>query len=171
MSTPTVRIAVDPGRSGGIACKYPGGAVVLHSMPDTESEVAMLLQSIVDASCVEGWACEAVIERVGGFVGRGQPGSSMFVFGRGVGVIIGLLLAHEISFTEVTPQRWQKIVGAGTKGGRSTAQWKRHLLDLGRKRHPRVAGLNLKTADALLLLDATEPSLSPTACAAGVSHQ
>ena len=171
MSTPTVRIAIDPGKAGGIACKYPGGAVVLYSMPDTESGVAMLLLSIVDAARVEGWACEAVIERVVGFVGRGQPGSAMFTFGRGVGVLVGLLMAHRVPFREVTPQSWLKAIGAGTTNGRTKGEWKRCLLDLSRKRHPGVAGLTLKTCDALLLLTATEPSLSPVACAVGISHQ
>jgi len=89
---------------------------------------------------------------VGGFVGKGQPGSSMFTFGRGVGVLVGLLLAMKVPFREVSPQSWQKLVGAGTSSGRSKAQWKRHLLDLARKRLPEADGLTLATCDAALLL-------------------
>lgn len=171
MSTPTVRIAIDPGKAGGIAVRYPAGGLALYAMPTTESDVAALLLEILTAVRVEGWAIEAVLERVGGFVGCGQPGSAMFTFGRGVGILVGLLMAHRVPFREVRPQDWQKAIGAGTTNGRTKGEWKRCLLDLSRKRHPGVAGLTLKTCDALLLLTATEPSLSPVACAVGISHQ
>jgi hypothetical protein len=82
----------------------------------------------------------------------------MFTFGRGVGVIVGLLMAYQIPFREVRPQDWQKAVGAGTTNGRSKAQWKRHLCDLAKKRFPQVKGITLKTADALLMLAAMEDS-------------
>lgn len=145
-------LAIDPGKSGGFAMRYPNGAVVVYSMPDSESDVDGLIESVQRAADIEGYVVECVLERVGGFTGKGQPGSAMFTFGRGVGVIVGLLLAYKIPFREVTPQAWQKAVGAGTKNGRSQTQWKRHLLDMAKKRFPVVTGVTLKTADALLML-------------------
>lgn len=167
MSEQPIRLAIDPGKAGGLALRYPDGATVLHPMPDTESGVALLLLELLAAARLEGWRMEAVVERVGGFAGKRQPGAAMFTFGRGVGVLVGLLLAHRIPFSEVRPQEWQKAIGAGTSNGRGKTEWKRHLLDLALKRHPTVAGLTLKTCDALLLLDATAPTLSPTAGAVG----
>ena len=151
-----VKIAIDPGKSGGIAIRYADGRVALHAMPDTETELMETLKSEAMNAYSEGCKPECVLERVGGFAGKGQPGSAMFTFGRGVGVIVGLLLAYQIPFREVRPQDWQKAVGAGTTSGRSKAQWKRHLCDLARKRFPTTKGITLKTCDALLMLAAME---------------
>lgn len=149
-----VLLAIDPGKSGGMAVMYPGGKVVTHSMPDTEAELHIDLLAILHHAEYEKLNLQCVIERVGGFCGKGQPGSAMFTFGRGVGVIVGLLLGLGISFREVTPQAWQKLVGAGTsKGFASKTAWKRHLLDMARKRYPGTTGLTLKTADAALMLE------------------
>ena len=94
---------------------------------------------------------QVIVEKVGGYVGKGQPGSSMFKFGRGVGVIIGALIAYRIPFREVTPQEWQKAAGTGTANGRNPAQWKRHLRELARQRYPQLQP-TLSTSDALLML-------------------
>ena len=93
-----------------------------------------------------------IMEKVGGYVGKGQPGSSMFRFGRGTGIIAGTLMTLRVPFKEVTPQQWQKKAGAGTAGNRSKADWKRHLRDLAKKRHPHL-NPTLSTADALLMLE------------------
>jgi hypothetical protein len=50
----------------------------------------------------------AVIEKVGGYTGEGQPGSRMFNFGKNYGSLLMALTAAEISFEEVAPQRWQQ---------------------------------------------------------------
>jgi hypothetical protein len=131
-------IAIDPGASGGIAVEWPDGSREFHAMPDNEANVWRLISELklqantgydsVGASCC--------LEKVGGFCGKGQPGSAMFKFGRGVGVVVGVLLAAEIPFKEVTPQAWQKHVGAGTTGKRTKTQWKKHLQDMAQKRNP-----------------------------------
>lgn len=146
-------ISIDPGKSGGIAVMWPGGRIFTYSMPESESCLHEQLLSVVTQAENEDWTVQAVLERVGGYIGKGQPGSSAFVFGRGVGVVVGLLLGLGISFREVTPQSWQKLVGAGTTNGRTKTQWKRHLVDLAKKRHPDVTGITLKTADAVLMLE------------------
>lgn len=149
----TVIIAIDPGKTGGVAVLYPNQKIVLHAMPPTESDVVALLREIQAAANVEGHLLELHIEKVSGFAGKGQPGSSMFVFGRGVGVIVGVAIAFGIPFFEVTPQTWMRALGLGTKGKRTKIQWKWHLIDQARKRHPALAGINAKSSDALLLLD------------------
>ena len=166
MSNPPQQIllAIDPGKSGGFAARYPDGRFVLEAMPVTETEVCALLAQWCREAALEGVQMEALLERVGGFVGKRQPGAAMFTFGRGVGVLVGLLMALRIPFREVTPQAWQKAVGAGTSAGRSKAQWKRHLLDLARKHHPDAKGLTLRTCDALLIAEsAGRPPISPPA--------
>lgn len=149
-----VTMAIDPGKSGGIAILFPVNRTLLSAMPETESELQEVIANYANVCAAEDVDLVSVLEKVGGFTGKGQPGSAMFTFGRGVGVIVGILMSYKIPFREVRPQDWQKKVGAGTTNGRTRAQWKRHLLDLARKRHPDVKGLTLKTCDALLMLDA-----------------
>lgn len=160
----TILIAVDPGKSGGIAIRSTLGHIRVFPMPDTESGVAELMEDAVCGKELEGWSVRVVIERVGGFVRRngengedgegGQPGSRMFVFGRGVGVIVGWCLGRKIPFIELPPSRWTGALGLGTsKSHAGKTAWKRHLLDQARKRHPHVSGITLRTCDALHILD------------------
>ena len=145
-------IAIDPGASGGIAIEHNDGKRHFEPMPETETEIHQILSEVLAASLREHVGAYAVLEQVGGFTGEGQPGSAMFRFGRGVGVIVGLLVAMGIPFIEVRPQAWQSAIGTGTRGTRSKPEWKRHLKDLAQKRNP-GAKITLKTADAALMLD------------------
>lgn len=52
----------------------------------------------------------AILEKVGAMPSQGV--SSMFQFGRGVGMYEGVLAALQVPITYVTPQTWQKAVGA-----------------------------------------------------------
>ena len=63
----------------------------------------------------------AIIERVGAM--RGQGTSSMFSFGRSVGMVEGVLAGLMIPVDYVTPQRWQKSIGVrdGKDGSREIA--------------------------------------------------
>lgn len=140
-------IAIDPGASGGIAVEWYDGKRVFYSAPDSETEWLELMTGLKSE-----FRMEACLEKVGGFVGKKQPGSTMFTFGRGVGVIVGILMALGIPFREVRPQEWQKAVGAGTTNGRTKGEWKRHLRDLAQKRNPGHK-ITLSTADAALMLD------------------
>lgn len=142
-------MAIDPGASGGLAvCNCKGENYYCCPFPDTESEIVELIRY-----CNKYYGTKsACIEKVGGFIGKAQPGSAMFKFGRNVGFLVGVLTSHQIPFYEVPPQTWQKAVGAGTRGERTKTQWKRHLLDLAKKRHPKL-NVTLATADAVLMLD------------------
>ena len=145
-------IAIDPGASGGIAVECPDGKRMTFAMPDTETELLEVIGDMNSLAANFDSTLEACLEKVGGFVGKGQPGSTMFTFGRGVGVIVGILMALGIPFREVRPQEWQKAVGAGTTNGRTKGEWKRHLRDLAQKRNPGHK-ITLSTADAALMLD------------------
>lgn len=107
-------LGIDPGLDGGLALLSPDG-LLLEVMPTFGSG-----QREVDAAKVaellRGWSpTHAMLEKVGSRPGQGV--CSMFTFGCGVGVIKGVLGALGISFTEVTPQTWQKTVCKGLAGG------------------------------------------------------
>jgi len=147
-------LGIDPGKSGGIVVKYPDGQFASYKMGETETVIVECLEDAIKLCNIENWKLTAAIERVGGYIGKGQPGSSMFSFGRNVGVLIGAMIALGIPFTEVTPQTWMKWAGAGTKKstGLTGTKWKGHLADLARKRCPTVMFSN-QCADAVLITE------------------
>jgi crossover junction endodeoxyribonuclease RuvC len=146
-----VILAVDPGASGGLAWCDPQGRVVCDPMPDTDGELLAYLENIVTAA--DGAEhVTAHVERVGGFVGKAQPGSAMFRFGRGYGFLLGCLLALRVRTELVTPQRWQKALCCGTAAGLSRGDWKRKLRSQAERLFP-AQRVTLATADALLLLE------------------
>ena len=120
-------LGIDPGLSGAIAFYDTSNeSVVVIDMPTIEvtrngknkREVSPAL--IADAVAGKG-IVQAFVERVSAMPGQGV--SSMFSFGRSVGVIEGVLAAYEIPVTLVTPQAWMKAMGvrAGKDGSRERA--------------------------------------------------
>lgn len=117
-------IGIDPGASGGIAFfSMQRGLLSIFDMPTVEvkrggknkREVsAAMLNAIIGARDIDA----AFVEKVGAMPGQGV--SSMFQFGRSVGMIEGVLSALEIPTNYVTPQSWQKAVGA--RGGKDASR-------------------------------------------------
>jgi hypothetical protein len=146
-------IAIDPGASGGITASYPDGKSVAHPMPDTEADVVEHIRCAQLAHEVERGNLVAYVERVGGFIGKRQPGSAMFKFGFNAGVIEGALRALGIRTIYVRPQEWQKHFGLGTaRACVSKSEWKRKLKAEAQRRFPQLK-VTLATADALLILE------------------
>jgi hypothetical protein len=146
-------IAIDPGKEGGIVVwsKDKGKLLAVQHMPETPRDLLLFLSKFQKNSI-------CYLEKVGGLPGMG--GSAMFNFGKGFGHIEMALIARNIPITEVTPQKWQKAMQLGTKGGKSTNEWKTKLKEVAQRIFPKVEtefGLKtkkdwLRVADALLIL-------------------
>ena len=146
-------IAIDPGKEGGIAVFSLDSdkLIALVHMPETPRDLLLFLSK---------WQKNSVcyLEKVGGLPGMG--GSAMFNFGKGFGHIEMALIARNIPIIEVTPQKWQKHLQLGTKGSKSTNEWKTKLKEVAQRLYPKVeTDFSLKTkkdwlrvADALLIL-------------------
>lgn len=145
------QFAVDPGKQGGIAVRYPCDNVLAFRMPDTEGDVRDLFVRLYNPDN----PTIAYVEKVGGYIGgAGAPGSAMFNFGRNFGFILGTLAGLYIRTELITPQQWQKRLGLGTSKGMTPVQWKNKLKEEAQRRFPDIK-VTLKTADALLILEAT----------------
>ncbi|MEI8375279.1 MAG: hypothetical protein WCJ35_20855 [Planctomycetota bacterium] len=140
-------IAIDPGKSGGIAWTMQDSLTNGCPMPETEGDVLDRLRELaIDHHT-------AYVEEVGGYCGAGQPGSAMFTFGRGFGFILGCLMSMGVSVVLVKPQKWQKHFSLGTaREAGSKTDWKNKLKAEAQRRYPTL-DVTLKTADALLILD------------------
>lgn len=146
-------IAIDPGASGGIATLFPDGKVFALPMPETQGDILETLRDIFTNGSLEGSEVIAVLEQVGGFCGKGQPGSAAFKFGEGFGFIKGVIQAIGVRLEMVRPQAWQKSFSLGTAAGcASRTIWKNKLKAEAQRLFPSEK-VTLKTADALLILE------------------
>lgn len=146
------QFAIDPGKSGGIAVRYPGDNVQAYKMPATEGDLRDLFVRLYNPDN----ATVAYVEKVGGYIGGpGAPGSAMFNFGRNHGFTLGLLSALYIRTELITPQQWQKRLSLGTSKGMKPTEWKNKLKAEAQRRFPELT-VTLYTADALLILEATK---------------
>jgi crossover junction endodeoxyribonuclease RuvC len=142
-------IGIDPGLSGGLAYQVDSQPAQAVKMPPTEGDLVELLREIV----AEGTEVVAFVEEVGGYVGKAQPGSSAFKFGRNFGFILGVLQALKVRVELVRPQKWQKALSLGfPRGCASKTEWKNKLKASAQRLFPNIR-LSLATADALLILD------------------
>jgi hypothetical protein len=138
-----IKIGIDPGVNGAMAVCWPDGKITVHPFI-TESDMVEEISAIADLDAKVYCTLERVRSR------PGQGVASTFKFGANYGFWRGLLQAHGFVFREVTPQQWQS--GLGIKKGISKTEHKNALKQLACERHPEIK-VNLKTADALLILE------------------
>lgn len=117
-------IGIDPGASGAIAFfDMAEGELEIVDMPTVDIERGGKAKREISphllAKALDEWTpAVAWLEKVGAMPGQGV--SSMFQFGRSVGMVEGALAGLSISVNYVTPQRWQKAVGV--RGGKDGAR-------------------------------------------------
>jgi len=141
-------MGIDPGKNGAVVWRSEGGPVVVKRMPATEGDCVDALRSAMASCCSYGKPSTCYIEKVGGFVkGKSAPGSAMFHFGHGRGVLVGALMTLGFRVIEVTPQKWQGWLGIGKVAGD-----KHKLKAEAQRRFPEVE-VTLVNADALLIFD------------------
>lgn len=100
-------LGVDPGLSGGLALLRDGSVAALHVMPVADGEV----DGRGLAALLWPWwpgVDLAVVENVHAMPGQGV--TSMFCFGRGLGVVLGVLAALGTRVVMPSPQRWKRAV-------------------------------------------------------------
>lgn len=132
-------IGVDPGLSGGIAVLHHSGSVeVIAKMPETERDIFELFRAHSALS-------RGMLEFVRSMPDQGHTGA--FTFGRGYGGLRMAMVAADIPFDEVTPQKWQQAMGCRTKGDKNIS--KRRAQEL----FPSVPKMTHAIADALLIAE------------------
>lgn len=120
-------LGIDPGASGALAFFDPdAGTLDVIDMPTVEikrnAKAKREISPQMLAALIRARAPHlAIVERVGAMPGQGV--SSMFQFGRGVGMIEGVLAALQIQTDYTSPQAWQKAVAlrGGKDGARARA--------------------------------------------------
>ncbi len=162
----TLTLAIDPGKSGGIAYMSDNRPPQAVPMPPTEGDLVVFLRDLTAGAK----DAIAFVEQVSGFVGVAQPGSSAFKFGRNFGFILGVLQTLGVRVELVRPQKWQKSLGLGSATGcASKTEWKNKLKGAAQRLYPNLKP-TLATSDALLILDYARRT-APTSAARGEGIQ
>jgi len=137
-------LGVDPGMVGGLAVLC-GTRVAYTPMPRTDQDIIDWLES-------NTWLTEkynyGVIEQVHSFPGQGV--ASTFKFGMSYGALRMCLIALQIPYETVSPQKWQKAVGLSTRKKEGRTEHKNRLKARAQELFPKEK-ITLATADALLL--------------------
>ncbi len=121
-------IGIDPGLNGAIAT-LDTAFLAVKGMPVHHITRNKKNKRDIDAVTLAGDLLVAVgpgpahvfIEQVGAMPGQGV--SSVFAFGKGYGIVIGIIAALRVPVTFVPPQTWKKALGvpAGKDGARARA--------------------------------------------------
>jgi len=120
-------LGIDPGASGALAFfNVLHGNLTIVDMPTVEMMRGGKAKREISAAMLAGVIRShgvqvGVIEKVGAMPGQGV--SSMFQFGRSVGMVEGVLAGLKIETHYLTPQAWQKAIGlrGGKDGARARA--------------------------------------------------
>ncbi|SRR6266566_4275331 len=147
-------LGIDPGVSGGLAALTEDRELLVREMPDSEHDLWNWLNEYA-AWPEDGndFRTIATIEQVHAFPKQGV--TSMFTFGRSYGLLRGMLVAASISFSEVTPRKWQKYLDISPKRqAESKPDFKRRLRNHAQRLFPRYSNvITAKVADAVLLAE------------------
>lgn len=115
MTAQRVVVGIDPGKAGGIAViGAEAGVLAVHKMPDTPQDLARLFAPIV---ADDNFNLTVLVERVHSSPQMGV--ASAFTFGRGYGVIQGVLAGLKLRYDLVEPKRWQLALGCMSGGDKN----------------------------------------------------
>jgi crossover junction endodeoxyribonuclease RuvC len=133
-------LGIDPGKTGGATLLDDKGDIVvkLAFTNKTDHDISEWIQEQTKDRKVI-----AYIERVGSMPKQGR--TSIFTFGRGYGVLIGLLTGLKVSFDLVSPGVWQRRLGCLTHGDKNVTKTRAQRM------YPNETKITHATADSILI--------------------
>lgn len=111
-------IGIDPGLSGGLAITNKTGTIAVFPMPvlDIGGKKEINIKSLSNWFKSNAYGCKMVGVEIQHAMPK-QGVTSMFKIGKGYGIIIGILNALDIPFTEIRANEWQKEMFKGQPKG------------------------------------------------------
>ncbi len=112
-------VGIDPGQKGGIAHYFDHKRAFGYEaipMPVTPRQTFLYLKNLKE-EC--GGHMRVYIEKCHSMPKQGV--ASTFAFGKGIGILHGILTALEAEINEIPPQTWKKSVLAGTDKSKEAA--------------------------------------------------
>ena len=121
----TVYIGIDPGFKGAVAILRNDDFIEVIDAPVLtigKSKREHNIPAMVDILAGYTKTGVVAIEKVHSMPRQGV--ASVFTFGKGFGIWLGILSALGIPFEEVTPQRWQGVMMDGMQRGKDANRLK-----------------------------------------------
>lgn len=117
----TMVLGIDPGLSGALAFIGPDG-LVIHDTPTLTAGKRREIDEIELARLIDaaGRIDAAFVELVGSRPGEGAQ--MAFAFGRGYGLVRGILRANFVPITDVSPVKWQRAMGIAAGAGKDASR-------------------------------------------------
>ena len=141
-------IAIDPGISGGFACRDDAGHIWIENMPDSMTSIVDRLQELYRE--LSATVIPIVYLEKAGTHRKGNNASASCKFARHCGWLEATLYATGFSVIQVAPGIWQRMFGNLPK---EYMPKKRAIREEVKRRYPKLKDkVTLKTADALGLL-------------------
>jgi len=118
-------MSIDPGLSGALAVFIDDVLIDVVDMPTHELSRNGKAKRQIAAADLAGIFTQhdprhVIVEKVSAMPGQGV--TSMFSFGRSLGIIEGIIAAYNIPVTYVTPGVWTKGIGRGAGKDASRAR-------------------------------------------------
>ena len=117
-------MSCDPGLGGALAVVSEEGIVDCVDMPVLTTKAKREIDEVELARLIDAWVGKdvqtAVLEKVGVRPGEGSVGA--FTFGRGYGLIRGMLRAHFVRIVDITPQQWKAKAGIKAGAGKDASR-------------------------------------------------
>lgn len=120
MSDIICSIGIDPGKTGALCALYHKDSIIqdfqffLWPKSDNVRDVVFLFHELQK---IKHHRMSICMEKVHSIKGNGA--SSMFSFGKNVGLWEGIMTALDLCFYQVTPQEWMKDHGLAQKKGKT----------------------------------------------------
>tara|TARA_Y100000031_G_scaffold156848_1_gene213542 strand:+ start:369 stop:866 length:498 start_codon:yes stop_codon:yes gene_type:complete len=140
-------VAIDPGKSGGVAVvHYDNSRIlssVLYNCPDSTKDMANIIRSVENSCIIDDKKLSIVIEHVWSFPTDAR--SSAFKFGTNYGMWLGIIGAFRFECEKISPQKWMKMYAPLPK---NKQERKKKLKEIAKEINDKTT---LKTCDALLI--------------------
>lgn len=133
-------IGIDPGANGAAVLMAPDGRLIdtCKFGDSTPHDIGIALEEYLQI----GENVKAYIENVHSMPKQGV--ASSFKFGRGFGMLEGILIGLKIPYMFVSPQKWQTEMGCLSKGDKNITK------AAAQRRYP-AEKITHATADAILI--------------------
>ena len=142
-------VAIDPGKSGGVAVVHYDNSHILSSVlyncPDSTKDMANIIRSVENSCIIDDKKLSIVIEHVWSFPTDAR--SSAFKFGTNYGMWLGILATNNITPIKVSPFKWMQEFAPLPKIKKERKQM---LKQIAQEMFPDIR-VTLNTADAILI--------------------
>lgn len=121
-------------------------------MPATDGDIIKLLKHIIGHEAAKGQPAIFYLEDLVKYSQNKRPESVIAVYASNWGALKGAIQFSGSVLHLTRAQTWLKALRLGTKGERTTTQWKNHLKAHAQRMFPHLE-VTLAVSDALCILD------------------